>query len=332
MKKSLILLLGLFLILSGCAKKVETVKINGWEKYSDSMLKISFTHPAGWHLEQEGSKISFYSSVDVVNKFTQYAVEGKDGSRIIVNMTKMVPSPSLQQCVDSLKADLNNMGFEVSATEAKTVHNLPASQVAYAGSLDAKNKVQGAQTTVVRDSMVFSIRYEGFNQSYVDCKAALDSAITSLTLPTVRAKDADPSIPAPEMEAFENNFLKIMRPANFDANSPQPKAPSEFSLDISGYRKDSGIRVDIIPAKGLTQEKVLEQNARFFKETSRGQAAINGTNVPYLNYMGGKDIQSRVYFMVKNDKIYRCILNYYAPMKAIYLPVFEKVVGSLTVK
>jgi hypothetical protein len=332
MKKSLILLLGLFLILSGCAKKVETVNISGWEKYSDPLLKISFTHPAGWHLEQEGSKISFYSAVEVVNKFTQYTVEGKNGSRVVISMQKMVPSPTLQQCVDSLKVDLNNMGFEVSAAEPKTIHNLPATQLAYSGALDAKNKVQGIYTTAVRDSMIFTVRYEGFNESFASCKAALDSAVASLTLPVAKVKDADPSIPAPEMEPFENNFIKIMRPANFDANTPQPKAPSEFTLDITGYRKDSGIRVDIIPAKGLSQEKVLEQNAKFFKETSRGTAVVNGANVTYLNYSGGKDISSRVYFLVKNDKIYRTILNYYTPMRAAYLPVFEKVVGSLVIK
>ncbi len=332
MKKSFILLMGLFLILSGCAKKVETVQITGWEKFSDPLLKISFTHPAGWHMEQEGSKITFYSAMEVVNKFTQYAVEGKDGSRIMVSMQKRLPAITLQQCVDSLKADLNNMGFEVTAPEARTIHGLPASQLGYSGALDAKNKVQGAYTTAVRDSMIFTVRYEGFNASYASCKAALDSAVASLTLPTARVKDADPSIPAAEMESFENNFVKIMRPANFDANTPQPKAPSEFTLDITGYRKDSGIRIDIIPAKGLSPEKVVEQNAKFFKETSRSTAAIDGANVTYLNYSGGKDISSRVYFLVKNDKIYRAIFNYYTPMRSAYLPVFEKVVSSLVVK
>lgn len=332
MKKSLLLLLGLFLIVSGCGKKVESVKISGWEKFTDPLLKISFTHPAGWHLEQEGHKISYYSSMDVVNKFTQYAVEGKDGSRIIVNMQKMLPMPTLQQCVDSLKMDLTNMGFDVAAAEAKTLADLPASQLAFSGVLDAKNKIQGVQTTAVRDSMVFTVRYEGFNQSFADCKAALDSAIASLTLPSAKVKDADPSIPEAEMEPFENQLIKIMRPANFEANTPQPKAPSEFTLDLTGYRKDSGIRIDVIPAKGLSQDKVLEQNAKFFKSTSRGEATISGMKVPYLNYSVAKDISSRVYFIVKNDKWYRCIMNYYTPMRASYLPAFEKMMSSLTVK
>jgi hypothetical protein len=45
-----------------------------------------------------------------------------------------------------------------------------------------------------------------------------------------------------------------------------------------------------------------------------------------------KDVQSRVYFLVKNDKFYRVIVNYYVPMRSAYLPAFEKTIGSLVVK
>lgn len=332
MKKGLILLLGVFLLVAGCAKKVETIKINGWEKFADPFTKISFTHPAGWHLEQEGNKFSYYSSVEVVNKFQQYAVEGPDGCRLIVSMQKVLPMPTLQQSVDSVKADLNNMGFELTAPESKTLRELAATQVGYSGSLDAKNKVQGLYLTAVRDSMVFNVRYEGFNAAYAACKAAMDSVVSSLGLPVVKAKDADPSVPDATMETFENNFLKIQRPTNFDASTPQPKAPAEFTLSLVGYRKDSGVQIDVIPAKGLTPEKVVDQNAKFYKETSRGTATIDGLQVTYLNYSLVSGISSRVYFVVKNDKIYRCIMNYHTPMKAIYLPVFEKMIGSLVVK
>jgi len=54
--------------------------------------------------------------------------------------------------------------------------------------------------------------------------------------------------------------------------------------------------------------------------------------IPYLNYSVARDISSRVYFIVKNDKWYRCIMNYYTPMRATYLPVFEKMMSSLTIK
>jgi hypothetical protein len=36
--------------------------------------------------------------------------------------------------------------------------------------------------------------------------------------------------------------------------------------------------------------------------------------------------------MVKNDKVIRVTINYYAPQKDIYLPGFEKSVASLKLK
>jgi hypothetical protein len=65
---------------------------------------------------------------------------------------------------------------------------------------------------------------------------------------------------------------------------------------------------------------------------SRGAVTLDGVKSEYLNYSMVKGVQSRVYFMVKNDKIYRIIFNYYAVMKADFLPAFEKTVGSLVVK
>jgi len=55
-------------------------------------------------------------------------------------------------------------------------------------------------------------------------------------------------------------------------------------------------------------------------------------NATYLDYRPVKDINSRVYFLVKNDRLYRVIFNYYTPMKEKYISTFEKVVTSIKVK
>ena len=57
-----------------------------------------------------------------------------------------------------------------------------------------------------------------------------------------------------------------------------------------------------------------------------------GQKAAFINYSPVKNINSRVYFMVKNDKIYRVIFNYFTAMKADFLPVFEKIVGSIVIK
>ncbi len=331
MKKSLLIIF-LVVIIIGCAKKQE-VWITEWEKFQDPYLRISFVHPRNWLLQQEGSTISFYSSPEALVKFNPYSVEGKDAARIMVIVQKDSLN-SLEENARLVASDLNTSGFEVSPTEEIEMANTTSKRIHYRGALDTKNIIEGDQVLALRDSMLYVVKYEAFNKLYTAHRAALDSVIHSIRLPApkVVAKDVDPSIPSEETEVFENEYLKITYPANFTPSSPSFKEPIVFSLDLMGYRKDSYIHVDVMPSQGLSSEKVVEQNAKFFKETSRGQAVIDGVPTTYLNYSPMRDIQSRVYFLVKDDKIYRIIFNYYQPMKSVFLPVFEKTVNSLAVK
>jgi hypothetical protein len=86
------------------------------------------------------------------------------------------------------------------------------------------------------------------------------------------------------------------------------------------------------PSKKLSLEKVVEQNSKFFRSSYKGNTTIGGEKATYLNYSLVKNVDSRVYFVVKNDKIFRIIFNYYSPMKNDFLPAFEKVIASIRFK
>jgi len=88
---------------------------------------------------------------------------------------------------------------------------------------------------------------------------------------------ADPSIPASETTSFSNAFLTVSHPVNFEPSTPAPKGEMAFSLQLTGYRQDSSVRIDLFPAKGLTVEKVFEQNSPLFKGRSNGEATVSGS-------------------------------------------------------
>ncbi len=333
MRKAFILILGL-IVFSGCGGKQETAKVAGWIKYQEPFLRIAFSHPQEWLLQQDGTKISFYSTAEAVVKFNPYTAEGPAAARIIINIDKMDTLRTLDEYVRNLSNDLTSSGFDVAAATPHKITDLPGKMIHYNGALDAKNRISGDQVVAMRDSMVYVVNYEAFNKMYDAYRVVLDTVLASLHLPgpKIVAADMDPSLPSEEMDLFENNFIKIAYPANFNASPATIKAPVEFAVNLMGYRKDSYVAIDVRPAQGLTLEKVVEQNAKFFKETSRGQATIDGVPSVYLNYSPMKDIQSRVYFFVKNDKLYRMIVNYYAPMRSDFLPVFEKMAASLVTK
>ncbi len=327
----LFLIIGIFVT---CGKKTETLTITGWDLYKDPYLGISFKYPQNWPLVPEGGRFSVFSSPDVMNRFYDYSIKGKDGIRIIVSIQKMDTLQALEQYISGLKTDLTNSGYDISTTEAGQLAKIPASQIHYSGVIDSKTRIEAIQIAAMNDSSLYNVKYEAFNELFTPYKTVLDTVLATLhlPLPKVAEKGVDPSIPSTEFEKFENDRLSISYPDNFETSVSQPKAPTEFSLNIKGYRQDSFIHMDIIPAKGVSAAKIVEQNARFYKETSRGTATIEGINTTFINYSPVKDIQSRVYFLVKNDRFYRIIFNYYAPMKKDFLPVFEKMVTSLVTK
>jgi hypothetical protein len=335
MKKGMAVVVALALaMLFGCSKKPEAPKIAAWDQYSDPYFGLSFKYPQSWLLIPEGSKFSVYSSPDVINRFVDYTAKGKDGARLMISSQKMDTLKVLDKFVSNLKNDLLNSGYEVGEPESKTLADLPAIQLHYSGAIDRETRVEVKLITAMKDSNLYSIKFEAFNELFPAYQAVFDTAFATLRLPQAKTavNAVDPSIPATEFSVFENNNLKISYPANFESFVPQPKAPVEFVMEIKGYRQDSFIHIDIMPAQGLSADKVVEQNSKFYKETSRGTATVDGVTATYINYSPVKDIQSRVYFVVKNDKIYRIIVNYYAPMKNVYLPAFEKTVSSLIAK
>jgi hypothetical protein len=331
---TLLVLVLVAMVLPGCGKKQGTLNISGWELYQDTYYGINFKHPTGWPVTQEGGRFSVYSSQDVINRFYDFTTAGPDGIRILVSTQKMDTLKTLDEYVAKLSKELQGFGFDVTATEPSTLDGLPGTLIHYKGAVDAKNVIEAIQVTAMRDSSLFAVKFEAFNKLFVPGKAVFDTVVATLHLPKPKGEmtQEELSAPAPDFVKFENDRLSIQHPSNFEAAVPKPKAPTEFSMDIKGYRQDSFVHVDIMPAKGLSADKVVEQNAKFFKETSRGAATVSGVNTTYINYSQMKDIQSRVYFLVKNDKLYRIIFNYYAPMKNVYLPALEKTVHSLVVK
>jgi hypothetical protein len=253
---------------------------------------------------------------------------------LMVSYHKMDTLKNLDRLVHERQNELSANGFDISEVKAQALGTMPGTLLHYSGVIDAKTKVEGLQIQAVKDSFEYSVRYEGFNKMFPACQSAFDTLIASIELPEAKIKgvQADDSKPSKTFVMFENNFVKISHPDNFDPDVLTAKPPAEFSMEVKLYRADSNLRLDVMPAKGLTVEKAVEQNAKLYKEQSRGESKIDGVKAIFLNYSPVANVQSRVYFAVKNDKIYRVITNYYKPMKADYEPALQKMVSSLAAK
>lgn len=279
-------IIGTVVVLSGCAQKGNKVAVTAFDRYQDGYVRLNFSYPKGWQVQSEPERVYVYSSPDAAAKFYAYSPEGKDGAMMVVTYQKMDTLKNLDRIVHERQNELSANGFDISEVQAQTLGGNTGMMLHYSGVIDAKTKVEGMQVLAVKDSFQYGVRFEGFNKLFASCKAAFDTVLATVELPETKTKqtEADESKPSKTFTLFENNFVKILHPDNFDPDVLTAKPPAEFSMEVKLYRADSNLRLDIMPAKGLTADKVLAQNAKNFKEQSRGETTIDGAKALYLDY------------------------------------------------
>ncbi len=329
----------ILLVISGCAKDYR-FEVQNWDNFQDAIFKVSFTYPKDWYIVKESNRIAIYNSMEVAEKFFTRDPRKPDGVQIIIASEKSDTMQNYEKYIDAYTADQEAAGFKIKGVSNSKIEGLTAKQVTFVGIVEEtqKTKLNVTRIATLKDSVIYYIQYSGFNKTFDPNKFILDTILATLTLPKkiVIEKGVDPAIPIAQVEKYIDNFLQLEYPANF-APSDLPKKGDvvgaiRFQGKLEGNRRDCTIDIDVRPAKGLNLDKVVEQNSKFFKFTSKGNAVIGGEKATFLNYSLVKGVDSRVYFVVKNDKIFRIILNYYAPMKKDFLPAFEKVVASIRFK
>jgi hypothetical protein len=330
-------LLGIALIvilgLTACSKKEPLPPITNWDKNQDPYFKVQFDYPKGWFKGGESGKMTFTSSEAAVGKFFDPTTkDSPDGAQIMVSYEKQDTLKSLEGFVNEDRTDLGSSGFDLKPSEAVTVDGSPAMKYTYSGRYNDKTIISATRVFILKDSVLYKATFWGYNDYYEPYKSAIDTFISTARLPRAKGVKVDESIPSSTYETLKNDIIEIAYPSNFNPVQPAPKGEVIFTLMLQGYRNDSNVLLDVRPAKKLTLEKVIEQNSKFYKSTSTGQATIDGNKSTYLSYSMTKDVASRAYFVVKNDKIYRLILNYYKPSEKDFLPAFEKSVASLRIK
>lgn len=335
MKKSCMLLLGAaFVLFSGCGKKSADIK--EWDQFQNSFFRATFSYPKGWDVKGEPDKVTISTSSEVAEKFFDRDPRKPDGVQITVASERNDAMQNYGKYMDSVKADLEQAGYKTKSYTDVTLAGLGAKQIVYSGVIDAQTKLTIIRTATLKDSTIYYVQYAAFNDQFEPYKAVYDSVIASLMLPKPKEKITDPNayvIPSKETKAIKNGVLEATVPENINDTYPKTKGDVSFAMNLKIWREDCTIDFDIRPAKKLSLEKVVDQNSKKIANiTSKGSTSLSGEKAQYINYSPRKDARSRIYFAVKNDKIYRIVMNYYAPMEKDFLPAFEKIVASMRLK
>lgn len=317
------------LILGGCGeKKMEPVAVGEMEAYVDPGIGFSIQHPKGWFKNAEVGRARFYNAPDVDRKFLDPTGVGAIGVEVSVDVIR-TPDPAAR--IQQYKDDLTSQGYVLKPDQSVPVGPLTGTKIGYTANYGAKNIIHGHHVLVAVDSTIFDLGFAGFGDYYTAYAAVFDAALASFEAPKPKEKGRDETLPSETMTAYDGKMLSFMYPENFNFQNTS-KGKFDEVIDLRGVRLDCSIRFDVFGAKGLTVEKVFDQNKGTYKSRSTGKTTIGGENALFVNYASRADVDSRAYFVVKNDKVVRVTMSWFKPQGESYIPVYEKVISSIKFK
>jgi len=306
------------------------MKVGEMVEYRDPAYGFSIKYPKEWLSMGESGRAMFVLSEEVVNNFLDPVNGKRTGAQVSVQAYKQEDGKT----VDVILAD-GLMELQQTATmkgeETITVDGKEAKKYNYEIPVTNKLSIYGYQIYLPIDTMLFSINFRAFGDYLEATQDVFNAMQSSFVPPAILAKTDNRPRPSDQFDKYDTPFFSVEYPSNFNFTSPA-KGKNDFVVQLGGERLDCTIRFDVFGAQDLTIEKVFEQNKGKYKTTSANESMVDGLKAPFVNYAPAKDISSRAYFMVKNNKVIRVTLNWFAPETELYLKPFEKVVSSMKLK
>lgn len=332
--RNTIVLVACAAVLFGCGKKEEAVVINVGASaiYKDLVTHFEVQYPQNWPKSVEaGKRVIFYSSSEASFRFQPPFTEGIKGAKMEVGAVRG-GAEDMEKAIAEFKSEYAFAKFDADA--AGTLGSGQGKKISY--TIEAGDAtMHAARVYAVSDSFVTYMETAWFSESETAAKPAFDQAASSIKIAhglSAEAAAAASQEASAVLLAFNNEFFSIDYPDNFGAHNSKT-AGMLSTATFRGDRNDCSFQVDVFDAKKLSLDKVFDQNkAKYPNAGSSAKTTIDGQPAIYLNYAPVKDVLSRVYFMVKGEKVYRVIMNWYKPQQEHFLGVFEKCVASLKAK
>ncbi len=336
MKSLIICVLFIAFIAGGCQqKKVEPLAVGDMNEYKDPGYGFKIKYPKDWKQLGTTGKAVFAQSQEIIDKF-QNPSTGLEGAMVTVEVVKYEGKNAdtlVQSGKDELQQTWQNIEIRPDALPKLTIAGKQATSVQYAIPVSSKKKIVGIDWYVPGDTAMYKMSILSFGGDQATINTNIFNAMmNSFELPVIVARKADTWTASGNLETYKSDFFTMQYPDNLNF-VPQQKKDKDLVMELRADRLDCSIHIDVFDAKKLTVDKVWEQNKGKYKAKAKGETTLDGNKAYWVDYPAGvPNITSRAYFVVKNDKVIRTTINYFAPQKDIYFTVFEKCVSSMKLK
>jgi len=323
------LLLGL-LFLWGCGKtEIVPVTMGKANDYRDLGYGFSIQYPEKWKQLGTIGKALFTESQEMGEKFIDPS-KGIEGGRVLVHVF-IHDSVTFDQAIADGKSVLDQTQAELSPQTEITVNGRASTKIPYTIQATSKTKIYGYEIYVPGDTATYKITVEGYGDQYQAHTTVFDAMVASFTLPVIVEKIPDMWQASPTSSSLDTKYFTLPYPENMEFVDVK-KGDKDYVVELKADRQDVTLHIDVFGAVGLTVDKVWEQNKGRYKSRGTGETTIDGEKTFWVDYSPMRRVSSRAYFTVKNDKVIRTTLNWFAPKKGEYFPVLEGMVKSIRLK
>lgn len=329
----------LLLALTSCEEKQKPVEMGELKEYNDETLKMGMKYPSNWEtLSEEGKSFFANSMKNGSERLVTFASNGMPIAGFQMLAIKVDSTKTIEKIEQSLRE------FKASAYDADeniNIDGITAKKMTYSFPLN-DGECKGFTILAQKDStMATIIKFKTFAGSYLEYEPKIKEIISSIKLAQTPPERSDtlyvPSeefpFPSETLVSKSGKGYSISIPDNFKAvNSTASGA--EYSQKYEGERRlDSYVQVDVIDAsKQSNLKKIVEQTTKSIPNKKESNLKLSGVDAVLVEYSAATNIQRRLYYVVKDKKLYRITVDWFKGEQEQYLPVFEKVVNSLKIK
>ncbi len=319
-----------------CEKKQENNPIPAMQRYDDTFERFNVMYPSTWVSQPDPKRVTFYTSEEVKSRFLDPYSPGPLGAMIRIEVSAQDSLADVSQAVQAARKEIE--GATIEPDQNIMFSERPAVMFAYSYRVDQSTTLKGYTVMALADSSLYKFSAEGFNEHFSANKAIIDSTFRSARLMAKKTAASFSSAPSSTMSSFTSEQFDIDYPDNFESSIPSKGKDDIAVAEFKGYRADSKIRVEVVPAKKNALEKIVETyKASYdrggYRVKRAVQATIGGENFSLIDLAAKKyDVDGRAYLTVKNDKVYHVFMTWYRPETSVYVPVFESSVKTLKLK
>lgn len=329
-------ILCLVVLLTSCDDKPKPVEMGELKEYNDETLKMGMKYPSNWNMIAEEGRSFFANSMKTgEERLVTFASNGAPIAGFQMLAVKLDSSKTMEKIEESLR-EFKREAYD--ADETLTIDGVSAKKMTYEFRLN-DGMCKGFTILAQRDStMATIVKFKSFSDSYMEYEPKLNEIISSIRLAQTPPERSDTLFISSEEFPFPSETLvsksgkgySISIPDNFKAVN-STAASAEYSQRYEGERRlDSYVQMDIIDAsKQSNLKKIVEQTTKGIPNKTEKSMKLAGQDAVMIEYNASTKIKRRLYYIVKNKKLYRLTVDWFTGEQEQYLPVFEKVVNSL---